>query len=146
MRPWYYFYALGKMGLDPAYAAVLETLRDSQRPLLDVGCGMALLGSWLRENGFRSPLTGLDLDPHKIALARRAFGPDDGTFLVGDALDLPPHSGDVVVLDVLHYLTDADQQRFLQMVAARIAPGGVAMIRAGLNEPNLRFTLTKIEE
>lgn len=146
MRPWYYFYALGKIALDPAYAAVWESLRSSARPLLDIGCGMGVLGSWLRENGFRPPLIGVDLDPKKIALARRALRPDEGTFLVADALDLPGHDGDVVVLDVLHYLSDADQQRFLHEVAVRTAPGGVILIRVGLNEPNLRFTLTKIEE
>lgn len=144
--PWYYFYALGKIGLDPAYAVVVEMLRDSQRPLLDVGCGMGLLGSWLRENGCRTSITGVDLDPNKIALARQAFGPGDGTFLVGDALDLPAHCGDVVLLDVLHYLTDADQLLLLEKVADRMAPGGVALIRSGLNEPNLRFFFTIVEE
>ncbi len=144
--PWYYFYALGKICLDPAYGTVLETLRNSPRPLLDIGCGMGLLATYLRENGYQSPITGLDLDSGKIALAKRAFQSRSGEFLVGEALELPDHSGDVVMLDVLHYLDDASQLKLLQKVADRIAPGGVALIRVGLNEPNLRFACTQLEE
>ena len=145
-RPWpdLHYYARGKLALDPAYPAVAAALRDSPRPLLDLGCGMGLLASYLRARGHRAPILGMDLDERKVGVARQVVA--DATFLVQDALSLPEHSGDVVMLDVLHYFEDAGQQDLLAKVAASVAPGGVALIRLALNEPNWRFALTRLEE
>lgn len=43
------------------------------------------------------------------------------------------------MLDVLHYFNDEDQQRILTNIADALPPGGVAIIRDGLKEPNLRY-------
>lgn len=145
-RPYFYFYALGKLSLDPAYPFVRNVLTHSPRPLLDVGCGMGLLAAYLRTSGHKQPIVGLDIDDKKVQLAQSLFGSDNASFATADALDLPDHSGDVVVLDVLHYFSDEDQQRLLEKVAARLAPGGKALIRVTLKEDSFRFTLTKMEE
>jgi 2-polyprenyl-3-methyl-5-hydroxy-6-metoxy-1,4-benzoquinol methylase len=141
-----YYYAIGKIALDPAYPAVARTLRDSTRPLLDLGCGMGLLAAYLRANGHRAPILGLDVDEQKIEVARQALASDQESFRAGDAMNFPEHSGDIVMLDVLHYFSDEDQQRLLQRIAASIAPQGVALIRLALNESNWRFAATKVEE
>ena len=74
-KPWpnLYFYAMGKIALDPAYPAVVSLLRDSQRPLLDLGCGMGLLAAYLRANGHRAPILGFDVDEEKIGVAQRVL-------------------------------------------------------------------------
>lgn len=144
--PSLYYYAIGKIWLDPAYPAVARILRDSPRPLLDIGCGMGLLAAYLRANGHRAPIVGLDVDGEKIALAQKLLGAEQAAFSTGDARDLPPHQGDIVMLDVLHYLTDTQQQDLLSAIAARLAPGGTALIRIALQQPNLRYALTQLEE
>lgn len=145
-RPNFYYYAHGKIALDPAYPAVAEILRDSDRPLLDVGCGMGLLTAYLRAQGHRAPVVGLDVDGEKIETASSVLTGENATFQTGDAQNLPPHSGDVVMLDVLHYFNDAGQRDLLEAVADRVAPGGVALIRIALQENNWRFAVTRFEE
>ena len=141
-----YYYAIGKIALDPAYPAVAKALRESTRPLLDLGCGMGLLAAYLRASGHRAPILGLDVDQQKIDVAQKVLSGNGERFRAGDAIDFPDHFGDVVMLDVLHYFDDEDQQRLLKKIAASIAPNGVALIRLALNESNWRFTATRMEE
>jgi SAM-dependent methyltransferase len=141
-----YYYAIGKIALDPAYPVVARALRDSQRPLLDLGCGVGLLAAYLRANGHVAPILGLDVDEQKIAIAQKVLGEDNGKFHVADALNFPEHCGDIVMLDVLHYFSDEDQQRLLKKIATSIAPSGVALVRLALEERNWRFIATKLEE
>ena len=147
-RPWpnLYYYAQGKLALDPAYPDVARELASSPRPLLDIGCGMGLLAAWLRAHGHCAPICGMDVDGKKIRIAQDLLGPENASFHAGDALDFAPHSGDVVMLDVLHYFDDAQQQRLLEKIAASLAPGGVAKIRVTLHDKSWRFTATKLEE
>lgn len=147
-RPWryFYFYAHGKIALDPAYPEVARQLSESSRPLLDIGCGMGLLASYLRANGHRGSIYGVDLDEQKIDMASQALGHERAKFQAANALDFPEHSGDVVMLDVLHYFDDAEQQLLLRKIARSVAPGGVALIRGALAEPNWRYALTRAEE
>ncbi|HEY5891892.1 MAG TPA: methyltransferase domain-containing protein [Chthoniobacterales bacterium] len=141
-----YFYSRGKIALDPAYPEVARRLRESPRPLMDLGCGMGLLAACLRAVGHRPAITGMDIDRHKIQLANTVLAGERTDFRVGSALDFPEHSGDVVMLDVLHYFEDGEQQRLLKKIAGSIAPGGVAFVRLTLNEPTWRFAMTRIEE
>ena len=144
--PKLYYYAIGKIALDPAYPAVAKTLGNSTFPLLDLGCGMGLLAAYLRASGHRAPIVGWDLDKQKIAVAQTILPGGSESFRAGDALNFSEHCGDVVMLDVLHYFNDKDQERLLRKIAASIAPQGVALIRLALNEPNWRFAATKAEE
>ena len=142
-----YYYAHGKIALDPAYPLVARLLKDSPRPLLDIGCGMGLLAAYLRAHQHRAPIVGMDVDAEKVSLAQGILGHENIRFHAGDALvTFPEHSGDVVMLDVLHYFSDDEQQQLLEKLAASVAPGGIALIRVTLNEPTLRFALTRLEE
>ena len=62
------WYARGKLRWDPVYRAVAPLFEQSSRPLLDVGCGLGLLGQYLRERGFRARYLGVDLDTRKMDL------------------------------------------------------------------------------
>ena len=141
-----YCYAIGKIAFDPAYSFVASTLRASQHPLLDLGCGVGLLACFLRANGHTAPIRGLDVDEGKIAIAQEVLGGGNQEFRLGNALDFSSHSGDIVMLDVLHYFSDDDQQQLLKKIATSIAPHAIALIRIALNEPNWRFAATEVEE
>jgi len=141
-------YARGKTSWDPAYPAVSEILRHSPRPLLDVGCGVGLLAAYLRESGCTQPVLGIEPDAGKVRTARdlvaKAYPGLD--FQPGDARSLPDFSGDVVVLDVLHYMEPADQRTVMESVASRIAPGGCAIIRTTFRDSSWRYLATLLEE
>jgi SAM-dependent methyltransferase len=91
-------------------------------------------------------IAGLDVDKQKIDVARKVVAGKSQEFHAADAMNFPEHSGDIVMLDVLHYFSDEDQQLLLKKIAASIAPRGIALIRLALNESNWRFTATKLEE
>lgn len=141
-------YARGKLRFDPVYAAAAGLLDGSGTPLLDIGCGIGLLGFYLRECGFRGGYRGVDFDVGKVGEARRIAAEHalDLVFDDGDANALPPFSGHVALLDVLHYLGADDQQRLLREAAARVAPGALLIARNVLREPGWRFRATVVEE
>lgn len=134
-------YVRWKVRADPAYAAVLGELRHSERPLIDLGCGIGLLPFYLREHGFRAPIIGIDFDERKIALARQAAAAYRAIdFVAADVREELPPDHDVVMLDVLHYL-DEDSQRRMLANAASVA--GTVIIRQGIRDGSWRYRLTR---
>ncbi len=140
-------FARGKLRWDPVFQAVGPLLATSPRPLLDIGCGLGLLGQYLREHGFRARYLGVDLDTRKIAEAQVAAQPGlDLEFAVGSATSLPDFRGDVALIDVLHYLPAGHQQLALAEAAARVPPGGMIVIRNVVRDASWRFRATVMEE
>lgn len=143
-------YVRVKLAMDPVYAATASMLADSALPLLDIGCGMGLLGQYLAASGHHSPYLGLDHDIRKVEAGREAArraGFDQQIVLQrADVAELPMTRGHVALLDVLHYLPACRQLLLLQEAAAHVAPGGRLIIRTVLRETNWRFHATRIEE
>lgn len=146
-KPWHRDYARAKLRIDPVYAAAAAVLGDSGTPLLDIGCGLGLLGFYLRERGFRGDYLGLDFDGSKINAARTAMPPFERlTFEEDTAQSLPPFRGHVALIDVLHYLERDDQQALLREAAARVTCGGSLVMRSVLRDRGWRFRATVAEE
>ena len=139
--PWFVGYAAGKLHFDPAYRAVFQHIHGRALPLLDIGCGMGLLAFYLRERGFAPPITGLDVDDRKIRRGRNIadrYYPGVNLW-VGDCTALPPFLGHLTMLDVLHYLSPAEQSHVLREMAERVAPGGWCIIRTTPHDDGWRF-------
>ena len=145
-RRWDRHYTRAKLRSDPVYSAVTREVAGSALPLLDIGCGIGLLGHYLRACGCTLPVTGFDYDPRKIGSATamaQAAGQHDLTFTSGDArTGLPEFLGNVVILDILQFFTAAEQDALLTAAAARVAPGGRLIIRSGLRDDSWRFRMT----
>ena len=143
---WDRSYVASKVKTDPLYGAVLDELRDSVLPLLDLGCGLGLLAFYLRECGLGFPVHGVDYDTRKIASARKAAAAlkhHDLSFDTHDAREgLPEHSGNVTILDILQFFTPGEQAKLLGLAASRVAPGGKLVIRSGLRDKSRRFKVT----
>jgi 2-polyprenyl-3-methyl-5-hydroxy-6-metoxy-1,4-benzoquinol methylase len=140
------WYVASKLATDPLYPAVHDVLKNTAQPLLDVGCGMGVLAFYLRRRGWLPAITGVDLDARKIATAS-SLTADFGhnlAFSQSDAGEsLPPHHGSVTVLDMLQYLPPAIRDDLLRQCAARVAAGGVLVIRSGIKDDSLRFQVTR---
>jgi 2-polyprenyl-3-methyl-5-hydroxy-6-metoxy-1,4-benzoquinol methylase len=146
---WLRQYAASKLRTDPVFSAAAKLLRESQTPLLDIGCGIGLLPFYLRECGFTPPIIGLEIDARKVQRARVAANGryEAIEFLEHDVTDnLPAFSGNVAVFDVLHYLKQEDQASLLRAISTRIIPGGMLLIRDAPRENSLRFCLTYLAE
>ncbi len=140
-------YVRGKLRSDPVYGAAFERIKDSPWPVLDIGCGVGLFESFVRESGGAMPLIGFDFDEPKIAQAREATKHYPGVeFHAADAARYAGHRGNVVILDVLHYLDAPAQARLLEEVARMIPPGGCCVIRDTLRSNTWRFRMTQLTE
>lgn len=143
---WNRNYTASKLRTDPLYQALAESLRGSDLPLLDLGCGLGLSAFYLRSRGIDLPVHGLDYDARKIEGARRAAsrgGFTDLAFSQHDARNgLPEHEGNVSILDILQFFTPAEQETLLQQAASRVPTGGLLIIRSGLKDDSLRFKIT----
>jgi SAM-dependent methyltransferase len=98
---------------------------------LEVGCGTGPLARWLAGRGYA--VTGLDVSPTAIAMARAQTEPHGVTWRVGDiCAGEPAGLGRFdLVLDgrALHCITrPADRGRALANVRALLRPGGVFVL------------------
>lgn len=145
---WLRIYAGRKLRSDPIFPAAFELFGNSGQSLVDVGCGVGLLAFYLRERDFLAPITGLDSDGRKIerarAVAEGAYR--DLDFIEQDVSAPIASTGNIALFDLLHYLRPGDQARLLERLAARVAPGGMLVIRDCPRDGTTRFWLTHLAE
>lgn len=142
---WLRGYVAGKLGGDVVFPAVYELLRESQHPILDVGCGVGLLAFYLRERGVAVPIVGIDIDARKVrqACLVKKGNYRDLEFVEADvASGLPAFTGTIAMLDLLHYLSPPKQAKLLPELAACVAPGGMLLLRDSPREKSARFWMT----
>ena len=143
---WVQHYTRSKLSSDPVYGAVAKEVIGTSQPILDIGCGIGLLAHYLHACGHLLPVTGFDYDQRKIdsavAMAASA-GHTHLNFAAGDArTGLPEFSGHVVILDILQFFTEPEQDTLLTAAASRVAPGAKLIIRSGLQDDSGRFRIT----
>jgi 2-polyprenyl-3-methyl-5-hydroxy-6-metoxy-1,4-benzoquinol methylase len=146
---WLRNYVRGKLRRDRIYQTAYDLLRSSAAPILDVGCGVGLLGFYLRERGCRQPVLGLDVDARKIRYgAEIAAGHyRDIELRFHDAgKTIPDFSGNVALFDVLHYLPPAKQTALLTHLVECVEPGGMIIIRDCPREARPRYWMTWLAE
>lgn len=149
-------FAQGKLAGDPAFAGLLARglIPDGAR-LLDVGCGQGLLLAWLHaareqceqgawpESWPPAPriaaYRGIELMAPDAQRARAALG-DQADIVTGDMRSADLGTPDtVVILDVLHYISHAEQTDLLARVHAALPGGGKLLLRIGDAEGGARF-------
>jgi len=156
-------FARGKLRHDPVYFFLLRRgLLPDRGRLLDVGCGRGLLLSLLRAaresyragrwpEGWAAPpldldLTGIDLRADHVRIARAALG-SDAHLEARNLLDFDfPPSAAIVLLDVLLYLREDEQQRALGKAAAALASGGVLLLREADAGAGVAYGLSQLSE
>jgi SAM-dependent methyltransferase len=147
---WDYYYTRAKLGSDPLYPGVLQALRGSDAPVLDLGCGLGLLAHALRQDGQTMEYRGVDNDAAKIARAQKVAdknGLADAGFEVVDlSKGTPEHQGSVAILDVLQYLAADDQRRLIANAMDMLVPGGRLVIRTALGDDSHRGRTSRITD
>lgn len=143
-------YASNKLRADPVYEAVFNLLKNhSQLPLLDVGCGIGLLEFYLRERELNTPIIAIDHDIKKIKTSNLIADShyQNLRFIAGyiDS-ELPDQPGNVTLLDILQYNNERDQEGILRKASEAVAPGGLLIIRSGLNDSSKRSKISKLAD
>ncbi len=143
-------YVRGKLATDPVYAAAAELIAEHPLPLLDIGCGIGLLGQYLHAQGCVPEYLGLDHDQRKIEAGLRALhraGIDQSLQLrCADGTTAQTVRGHVALLDVLHYLSQERQRAVIEHAVRHLAPDGMLIVRSVLREPNWRYQATRVSE
>lgn len=157
--PWHF--ARGKLTHDPIFAELLtQGLIPDDAHILDLGCGLGLLSSWLmaaQDLWRRAVWPALWPRPPRLASYRGIEqGPRDaarasgalraGTVTCGDIRSSPFGAADVVaIFDVLHYIDRASQDGVLERVCEALRPrGGLLLLRIGDAAAGWRFHVTRL--
>jgi len=158
-----YRWARGKLGADPIFPALAQAtvIPDGAR-VLDLGCGRGLLAAWLlaaeqlaaegRWSAGQAPprrlrFRGIDLVAREAECGNRALKPLHGERVQlagGDMRDADFADTDVIaILDALHYVSHAEQDRMLDRMRAALGPGGLLVTRVGDAGGGWRFAASR---
>jgi len=160
-----HYFARGKLGGDPVFAALLRDgrIKDEAR-IVDVGCGLGVLAALLMaasEEGEPHPasdwpstwapppqrwtLRGFDLRRDAIVAGQRGLADvgDRVTLSVDDVRQVMlPECDIVVMLDVLHYIDPVAQTRLLTDAHAVLTPAGTLLLRVSDAARDWRYRFT----
>jgi len=103
-------------------------------PVLDIGCGFGLFSLYYASTGPRRLLRGLDVNPRRVAMARRAaarLGLDNVAYETGDARDFKGDGevGAVYMLDIVHHVPPASVPPLLRALRRALTPGGRLLVK-----------------
>ncbi|HZO12391.1 MAG TPA: DUF2062 domain-containing protein [Polyangiaceae bacterium] len=135
---------------DPVTKMIAD-LYDSLGDVLDIGTGRGQIPIVLLELGRARRVHGIDWDKGKIEAAQRAVELEPtlaaATFEVADATAAGlPASDTVLLIDVIHYLSIAEQDDLLDRAARAVRPGGRIVVREADTKRGWRSWLTLGEE
>ena len=102
--------------------------------VLDIGCGFGLFSLYYAATGAGRLMRGVDLNPRRIALARRAaarLGLENVVYEEGDARGF---KGDTEVaaaymLDIVHHVPRDAVPPLLRQLHRAVAPGGLLLVK-----------------
>jgi 2-polyprenyl-3-methyl-5-hydroxy-6-metoxy-1,4-benzoquinol methylase len=102
--------------------------------VLDIGCGFGLFSLYYASTGPGRLVRGIDLNPRRIGMARRAATRLGLENVVYEELDARHFKGDSPVsaaymLDIVHHLPDDAVPSLLRELHRAIAPGGLLMVK-----------------
>ena len=147
---WVRGYVSGKLRLDPVFQVARRIIAKRNRQVVDLGCGLGILGICLRTSGITVKYKGTDPEPWKINSAKQAmryFGFEEVGYEVMDAISTNiPEGATVCLFDVLHYMNDAQQNQLTTRLANAANSGSVVLIRTALRGAGWRYWMTLMEE
>ncbi|MEO7176791.1 MAG: 1-acyl-sn-glycerol-3-phosphate acyltransferase [Saprospiraceae bacterium] len=141
------WYARIKIKLEKNYA-IFHELIPLEAKVLDIGCGYGFLCYMLHFLSEERQITGLDYDTGKIEIANHCFSKSkELSFYAEDIMSFDFEQYDAIVIaDVLHYLSPAQQESVLRRCFAALLPDGKLIIRDGDADLVQRHKGTKLTE
>ncbi|MDX9745825.1 MAG: methyltransferase domain-containing protein [Syntrophales bacterium] len=124
-------FARFKIMIDPMFPRLADFVKSPQ-VIIDIGTGFGVPAAWLLELHPQARLYGIEPNRKRVAVASRVIG-TRGHVQAGLAPDLPEFTGradTVLLLDMIHMLTDDELFLTLKRVREVLTPTGTVIIRA----------------
>jgi uncharacterized protein len=124
-------FARMKMLMDPMFKELDKYVQNPKR-IMDIGCGYGIPATWLLEIYPDAKVYGLEPDEERVLIASFSIG-SRGQVKAGRAPDLPDVEGlvdYVLMLDMLHFLSDQEVRIVFQRIYDKLEAGGTLLIRA----------------
>ncbi len=124
-------FARFKIMIDPMFNELDRYVKNPRR-VIDIGCGFGVPAAWLLARYPQARIFGLEPDEERVWIARRVIGAN-GSVEVGGAPGLPDVDGQVdyvLMLDMLHLISDDDVHLTLSRIVEKLESGGTLLIRA----------------
>lgn len=137
-----------KYRLESKHYAHYNELIGNRTRIYDLGCGLGFLAYYLKCAQPKRRITGLDYDEEKITLANHCHQKDELIdFISGDITEFTPLQADaILIMDVLHYLSESDQLHVLTNSVNQLESGGLLLIRDGITDDHAKFVVTQKTE
>lgn len=133
-------FARFKVLMDPMFPRLADFVRPAWR-IIDVGCGYATPAAWLLAIYPALQFLACDPDEERFRIAVRVLGKRGRVFRCG-AMDLPlanERANAILLLDVLHYLSDSELAVFLARLQPLLLPEGRLIIRVTIPKGRCSF-------
>lgn len=132
-----------KMRLDNIFEILLED--SGAGPAVDLGCGYGMALGMLAHRDPGRRLAGCDLDAHRIDVGRQALAGLPAELSVADVRDFQfSECGLILILDVLQYLSAAEQRALLEKCRSALLAGGLLLFRVPDQEGGLASRLSLV--
>ena len=130
------------------FGAVADEVPEAGR-VLEVGCGHGLLALHLALSSPQREVHGIDVDADRLHAAHVAAA--DAALPCRFGLSAEGHLPDgpwdaIAIVDVLYLLGAADQLALLRSCAARLAPGGVLVVKEMAPVPRWKARWNLVQE
>lgn len=144
---YYWMFARFKLRMDPMFDELpqfIEHCPDVQTAM-DVGCGYGVPGCMMLEFHPEIHVYGIEPNARRAQIASRVYGERGQVWAIPAPWDEPegfPESVDLVmVIDMIHYLSDESLEKMLSQIRSHMPEGGRLVLRAAMPRPE-RTTLT----
>jgi 1-acyl-sn-glycerol-3-phosphate acyltransferase len=137
-----------KWELEKANYETYDRLIGERKNILDLGCGYGFLSFYLHYRDETRNIVAVDYDEDKIEIAAHSYGKTNRLqFFNHDVTTFHFENQDVIFLnDVLHYLSQEEQQIVLNRCAQQLNSGGMLFIRDGVTDCNEAHQKTRLTE
>lgn len=141
------WYTKIKIQLEKNYE-VLHALIPKQGRVYDIGCGYGYFSMMMAYMSPQRNILGLDFDEEKIKIAHHAnHDLEHLNFVASDANAYNYEPAEAIIIsDVLHYMSEAQQQLLLTKCVSALTGTGVLIIRDADSSKATRHWGTKVSE
>ena len=127
---------------------ILSLCMRGKRRVLEIGCGFGLFGCYFAARNGNLRYHGIDINAGRIDMARSAardLGLQNVRFDCSDArgdLDLETQYDVIIMMDLMHHLSDEAKANLLRTVLPRLAPDGRVIFKEINRKPAWKLFFT----